>query len=92
MIKNEKQYKIARANLEKWLKNLEVHKTVNQPGLPDWVLREQGVSIGEQVKQLQAEIKEYEDTVAAGVKALADPEEVIDSLRILLIKWRIAQQ
>jgi hypothetical protein len=52
MIKNEKQYKIAKANLGKWLKNLEMHKTVAQPDLPDWVLREQGVSISEQVKEL----------------------------------------
>ncbi len=91
MIKNERQYKIARANLQKWLKNLEIHKTVKQD-VPDWVLEEQRVSICEQVKQLQAEIKEYEDTVSSGIQGLPDLEEIIESLPMQLIKWRIAQR
>lgn len=90
MIKNERQYRIARANLEKWLKNLEIHKTAKQPDLPAWALQEQRGSIGEQVRQLQAEIKEYEDTVTLGLKNLPDPEMVND-IPVLLIKWRIAQ-
>lgn len=90
MIKNEKQYKIAKANLEKWLKNLEIHKSVEQPGTPEWVIREQGISIVEQVKQLQSEIDEYESTVAAGLHALPDPQ-LVDDIPTLLIKWRIAQ-
>lgn len=91
MIKNEKQYKIARANLEKWLKNLEIQKTLNQKELPAWVVKEQGISVAEQLRQLQAEIKEYEDTVAAGPKALPDPQLAANDLPVLLIKWRIAQ-
>lgn len=62
MIKNERQYKIARANLEKWLKNLEIQQTAEQPDLPAWVVKEQGVSIVEQIRQLQAEVDEYEQT------------------------------
>ncbi len=90
MIKNEKQYKIAKANLEKWLKNLETYRSTPLPNLPEWVLKEQGITITEQVKQIQAEINEYENTVAAGIKALPDPK-LVDELPALLIKWRIAQ-
>jgi HTH-type transcriptional regulator/antitoxin HigA len=91
MIKNEKQYKIARAKLEKWLKNLEINNTIEQPDVPAWVVKEQGVSIAEQVRQLQAEIREYEETIEAGPKALPDPQEAVSDLSVLLIKWRIAQ-
>ena len=91
MIKNEKQYKIARAKLEKWLKNLEINNTIEQPDVPAWVVKEQGVSIAEQVRQLQAEIREYEETVEAGPKALPDPQVAVSDLSVLLIKWRIAQ-
>lgn len=91
MIKNEKQYKIARANLEKWLKNLEIQTRADQPNVPAWVVEEQGVGIVEQVRQLQAEIKEYEQTVEAGTKSLPDPQIAVNDLPILLIKWRIAQ-
>jgi len=91
MIKNEKQYKIAGAKLDKWLKNLEIQKTVKQPDVPAWVVKEQSLSVAEQVRQLQVEIREYEETLAAGPKALADPQAAASDLPVLLIKWRIAQ-
>lgn len=90
MIKNEKQYKIASAKLEKWLKNLEQVRTVQQPGVPDWILSEQLLGVEEQVKQLQTELKEYED-IASGSKPLPDPS-LVDQIPWLLISWRIARR
>jgi ribosome-binding protein aMBF1 (putative translation factor) len=89
MIKNERQYRIAKANLEKWLKTLAQIKTVQQPETPDWVIAEQLKSIEEQVRQLQAELKEYDDTVS-GVKKLPSPS-VVGDVPSLLIAWRIAR-
>jgi DNA-binding XRE family transcriptional regulator len=59
--------------------------------VPAWVVQEQGVGIAEQVRQLQAEIKDYEQTVEAGPKSLPDPQVAVSDLPVLLIKWRIAQ-
>jgi len=74
MTKNEKQYKVAQAMLEKWQKNLEIHKKIKQPGIPAWSVKEQAADIGEQVRQLQAEIKEYEETIAAGLRDKPKPD------------------
>lgn len=90
MIKNEKQYKIAKSNLEKWLKTLEQVRTMAQPSTPKWVVREQLLGTEEQVRQLKAELKEYEDT-ASGKRPLPDPS-LIDQIPFLLISWRIARQ
>lgn len=89
MIKNEKQYKIAKAKLQKWLQNLQIHASDTQKDLPEWIVREQGVSIREQVIQLQAEVKEYEDTLASGTVELPDLA-MLEEVPALLIKWRIA--
>lgn len=90
MIKNEKQYKIARTKLEKWLKNLEQALSVRQPGVADWILREQLLGAEEQVNQLQTELKEYEE-IASGKKTLPDPS-LVDQIPWLLISWRIARR
>lgn len=90
MIKNEKQYKIAKSHLEKWLKNQQVANVV-QAGAPEWILNEQKLAVNEQVRQLQAEIKEYEDTVSGGIQALPDPR-MVDDIPTLLIRWRIARK
>lgn len=89
MIKNEKQYKIAKANLEKWIGNLVVYSATDKKKFPDWVVREQGKTLHEQVKQLQDEIREYEDIVRSGRKTLPDLS-MLDEIPVLLIKWRIA--
>jgi ribosome-binding protein aMBF1 (putative translation factor) len=90
MIKNERQYKITKAKLEKWLKTLDQVRTLPQPGIAEWVVREQMLAVQEQVKQLQSELKEYEDT-ASGAKTLPDPS-LVNDIPSLLISWRIARQ
>ena len=91
MIKNEKQYKIAKAKLEKWLKNLELVKNGSmQSEVADWVFREQVFGIEEQVKQLLAELEEYDD-IASGKRVLPDPS-LVDQIPELLISWRIARR
>ncbi|MBX9723753.1 MAG: helix-turn-helix domain-containing protein [Candidatus Obscuribacterales bacterium] len=90
MIKNEKQFKIAKAKLEKWIKNLEV-ANAPQAGVPEWILKEQKLAVTEQIKQLEVELQEYVDTVAGGIQALPDTH-VIDDIPTLLIRWRIARK
>ncbi|MBS2010879.1 MAG: hypothetical protein JST01_27760 [Cyanobacteria bacterium SZAS TMP-1] len=66
MIKDEKQYKIARSKLEKWLKTREQMRVMEQPVEAEWIAQEQTLSGEEQIRQLQAELKEYEDTSLVG--------------------------
>ena len=89
MIKNEKQYKITKSKLEKWLKTLEQVETICQPGVAEWVVKEQRLGVEQQIRQLQAELKEYEDTVS-GRQLLPDPS-VVAEIPSLLIRWRIAR-
>jgi hypothetical protein len=91
MIKNEKQYKIAKAKLAKWVSNQTVHEQlVAEATTPTWILNEQRLAINEEIKQLEDEIKEYEDVFNGGVE-LPDPS-LVDSIPALLIKWRIARK
>jgi len=89
MIKNERQYRIAKANLDKWLTTLAQLKNEPLANAPKWVLAEQLKSAEEQVRQLQAELKDYDDT-ASGAKKLPSPSLVSD-VPSLLIAWRIAR-
>ena len=88
MIKNEKQYKMAKVKLEKWLKTRQQVREGASAGQPDWIIEEQAFGIDEQIRQLQAEISEYKLT-ESGQQALPDPTVVFD-LPFLLIRWRIA--
>lgn len=88
MIKNEKQYKMAKVKLEKWLKTQQQLQEGASAGQPDWIIAEQAFGIEQQINQLQAEISEYELT-ESGQQALPDPTLVFD-LPFLLIRWRIA--
>ncbi len=89
MIKNERQYRIAKANLEKWLKTLCQIKNGELPDTPKWVATEQLKSVKEQIRQLQSELKEYDD-IASGAKKLPSPS-VVNDLPSLLVSWRIAR-
>jgi HTH-type transcriptional regulator / antitoxin HigA len=89
MIKNERQYRIAKANLAKWLKTLEQIKSGEQPDTSKWVVAEQLKSVEEQVRQLQADLKEYDDIVS-GAKKLPSPS-LVNDLPSLLVSWRIAR-
>src|SRR5580700_4459798 len=90
MIKNERQYKIANAKLEKWLKTQKQLKKNQRNNIPDWLLAEQNFGTAQQIKQLKAEITDFENT-AAGTKSLPDPS-LVDEIPQLLISWRIARR
>lgn len=91
MIKNQKQYSIAKASLAKCLKNREVlQQQVAQNASPAWVLAEQKLAINEQIRQLTEEINEYEAVLNGNVD-LPDLF-LVDRIPGLLIKWRIARR
>ena len=89
MLKNEKQYNSAKAKLMKWLNAQEQLKNGASKELPDWVAAEHNFGVEQEIKQLEAEIQEYEDTLA-GQKQLPDPS-LIQQIPALLISWRIAR-
>lgn len=89
MIKNEKQYRIAKANLQKWEKNLKINSNVTPAKFENWIVKEQEFAITEQVEQLRLELYEYESLVASGTSDLHDLD-IINEIPSLLIQWRIA--
>ena len=91
MLKNEKQYNSVKAQLLKWLKAQNVLQTrIAERQAPEWLLSEEKFDIEEQIKQLQAELKEYDDTLA-GRKQLLSPTAVLAQLPDLLVSCRIAK-
>lgn len=90
MLKNEKQYNSAKAKLQKWLKTLEQLNAGASAGQPEWLIEEQRFGVEEEIRQLQAELQEYDDTYA-GKKQLPDPS-VVEQIPFLLISWRIARR
>jgi DNA-binding XRE family transcriptional regulator len=87
MIKNEKQYKIAKVKLEKWLKT-QAQLPNNRGASKDWLVKEQEFGVEQQINQLRAEIAEYDET-ASGKRKL--PElELVSKIPSMLISWRIA--
>jgi HTH-type transcriptional regulator / antitoxin HigA len=89
MLKNEKQYKSARAALQKWVRNRDVLKQrAASPEHPAWLLEEEKFAIEQAIKQLQADIEEYEDTVA-GKKEPPPAVVYAEQLPSLLIRWRL---
>lgn len=89
MLKNERQYNSARAQLKSWLKNLEVFESRSKSkAAEDWLLKEERYAIEQQIAQLSIEVQEYEDTVA-GKKKLMPPMTVLTGLPTLLIQWRL---
>jgi ribosome-binding protein aMBF1 (putative translation factor) len=87
MIKNEKQYKITRKALQGWQSTHEQLLQHRKPGTPKWVHDAQIESVKIQIRQLQAQLKEYE-SLKAGKGKLKDIS-VIDDISDLLLKWRI---
>jgi HTH-type transcriptional regulator/antitoxin HigA len=89
MLKNERQYNSARTQLKAWMKNLEVlAQREAQKVVADWLLEEERFGIEQQIKQLSAEIQEYEELLA-GKKPAMPPAAVLDDLPKMLIQWRI---
>ncbi len=89
MLKNERQYNSAKAQLRVWLKNLDVLATrAASKEVEEWLIEEERFGIEQQIKQLSAELQEYEDTVA-GKKQLMPPVPMLAELPTLLIQWRL---
>jgi HTH-type transcriptional regulator/antitoxin HipB len=59
-----------------------------QKVVEDWLLEEERVGMEQQIKQLSAEIQEYEGLLA-GKKTAIPPTAVLDDLPKMLIQWRI---
>lgn len=89
MIKNEKQYNSTKVKLQKWLATKEQALAGVAGEQPEWLVAEQLFGINEQIKQLTAEIEEYDETVSGKAK-LPDPS-LVSQIPLLLIKWRIAR-
>jgi HTH-type transcriptional regulator/antitoxin HigA len=88
MIKNEKQYKVVKAKLERWLKSqgqLRQKEAQN-----NWLAEEQAFGVKQEIVQLQAQIEEYEDIISGRTK-LPDPSLILE-IPHLLISWRIARR
>jgi DNA-binding Xre family transcriptional regulator len=89
MLKNERQYNSARAQLKVWMKNLDVLAArVANKEAEAWLLEEERFGIEQQIKQLAAEVQAYEDIVA-GKKHLMPPLLALAELPTLLIQWRL---
>ncbi len=89
MIKNEKQYNSAKAKLQKWLITKEQVLARVASDQPEWLVAEQLFGVEEQIRQLGAEIEEYDATVS-GKAILPDPS-LVSEIPLLLIRWRSAR-
>ncbi|CAN5511466.1 hypothetical protein BH11CYA1_BH11CYA1_50990 [soil metagenome] len=90
MLKNEKQYRSAKASLKKWRSNLDVLKARAESGVADWLVKEERFAIEQQISQLQAEIQQFDDIVEGKIQ-LSAPVSYVDALPTLLISWRLAK-
>jgi ribosome-binding protein aMBF1 (putative translation factor) len=89
MLKNEKQYKSAKAALQKWCKSREVLKQRSASGKhPEWLLEEEQFTIEQSITQLEADVEEYEEAVA-GKKQPPLVVVYAEQLPDLLVKWRL---
>lgn len=88
MIKNEKQYKIAKCWLKKFEQGRRRIDKLPPAGSQQWLRQSQRGSLDAQVQQLQEEIAEYEGLKSGKITV---PElDALSSLPELLIKKRIA--
>ena len=91
MIKNERQYKITRAQAVRFsnaLKNLRQRPNVDN-GLHPLIAKAQEDSISSQLADLESELREYESLKAGEFRL--DSLRVVAEIPSILIKARIAQ-
>ena len=91
MIKNERQYKITRAQAVRFsnaLKNLRQRPSTDN-GLHPLIAKAQEDSISSQLADLESELREYESLKAGEFRL--DSLKVVADLPSILIKARIAQ-
>jgi HTH-type transcriptional regulator/antitoxin HigA len=90
MLKNEKQYKKAKADLTKWLEAREIFQQGTLNASAKWLLDVDRSDIEQQIQSLYSDIREYEDTVSRRVH-LPPLSVATAQLPVLLISWRIAR-
>lgn len=87
MIKNEKQYKITLKLLAEWEANQALLLSHSVEKTPEWLYKEQLHAAKHEIKQLRAQVEEY-DAIKSGKRKLPDLH-VVQELPALLIHWRI---
>ena len=88
MIKNERQYKITKKLLAEWETNHYLLHSGPLAKFPVWLHGAQRETVMREIKQLKAQLREYE-SVRSGRKKLFDIS-FVNQLPESLINWRIA--
>lgn len=88
MIKNERQYRITKAQAEGLSRTLESLSEVPE-GVHPLIIKAQKDALGSQIEELQGELRDYESLLSGGFRT--DELQSISYLPAMLIKARIAQ-
>ena len=88
MIKNERQYLLAKAQVARFARSLQSYSAVQ--GVHPLILKSQRDAVNSQIFDLEEELHEYENLKAG--KFQFDQLKSIKELPILLIKARIARK
>ncbi len=91
MIKNERQYRITKAQAARFARTLEaLRERKNSPeGIHPRIAKAQEEAVQSQLADLQAELVEYERLKSGSLKV--EDLSVVDDLAIRLVKARIAR-
>ncbi len=91
MIKNERQYRITRAQAARFAQTLEdLRKRDGSPeGVHPRIARAQEEAVASQLADLEEELREYEQVKAGGFRL--EQLNVVSDLPVLLIRARIAR-
>ena len=91
MIKNERQYRITRAQAARFAQTLEdLQKRDGSPeGVHPRIARAQEEAVASQLADLEEELREYEQVKAGGFRL--EQLNVVSDLPVLLIRARIAR-
>ena len=91
MIKNERQYRITRAQAARFAQTLDgLRKREGSPeGVHPRIARAQEEAVASQLADLEEELREYEQVKAGGFRL--EQLDVVSDLPVLLIRARIAR-
>jgi len=90
MIKNEKQYKITKSWLKKFMDGKKKMEGLSESKEQPWLRQAQSGSLRAQIDQFKEEIEEYEALKSGKIKVTLPSLEAITELPTLLIKRRIS--
>ena len=91
MIKNERQYRITKAQAARFMQTLENlrQRSDSSTGVHPRIARAQEEAVKSQLEDLERELREYEELRAGGFRL--DKLEVVEELAALMVMARIAQ-